>query len=107
MKVKKYLSCTNIAWNCSVFIILIAIVLLPLISAAEESKELVMDDPPTERDAAKVKVTIFFATNRMQSGGESAANTFSGERGEPHYGYCRVEFSPIPVINQFGSKVPF
>jgi esterase/lipase superfamily enzyme len=107
LKVKKYLSCTSLSWNCSVLVILIAVVLLPLISAAEESKELVIDDPTTERDEAKVNVTIFFATNRRQYGGESATNTFSGERGEPHYGYCRVEFSPIPIINQFGSKVPF
>ncbi len=49
MKAKEYLSCTNIAWNCSVFIILIAVVLLPLILAAEEPKELVVDDPPTEK----------------------------------------------------------
>jgi esterase/lipase superfamily enzyme len=107
MKVKANLSRTKVAWNCFVFIFLIAVLLLPMISAAEESKELVVDNPSTERDEAKVNVSVFFATNRRHYGGESTTNTFSGKRGEPHYGHCLVEFSPIPIINQFGSKVPF
>jgi esterase/lipase superfamily enzyme len=107
MKVKDNLSRTKVAWNCSVFIFLVAVLLLPMISASEESKELVVDNPPTERDEAKINVSVFFATNRRHYGGELTTNTFSGKRGEPHYGHCLVEFSPIPIINQFGSKVPF
>jgi esterase/lipase superfamily enzyme len=35
------------------------------------------------------------------------ADTYSGDRGEAHFGRCEVEFTPIPIINQVASKMPF
>jgi esterase/lipase superfamily enzyme len=34
-------------------------------------------------------------------------DTYSGERGEPHFGRCQVEFTPIPIINQLALRMPF
>ncbi len=104
---KDHLSHTKTAWNCSVLLFFVAVVVLPLIAVADESKQPVVGDPSAEQEEAKVNVGVFYATNRRRYEGQSAANTFGGERGTPHYGHCRVEFSPIPIINQLGPKVPF
>lgn len=101
------LSLTMTAWNYSVLLFLVAVVWLPLIAVADESKQLIVGDPPAEQAEAKVNVSVFYATNRRRHEGQPAASTFGGERGTPHYGHCRVEFSPIPIINQLGFKVPF
>jgi esterase/lipase superfamily enzyme len=100
-----HLSLTKTAWNYSVLLFFAAVALLPLIAVADESKPLVVGDPSAEQD--EVNVSVFYATNRKRYEDRSAANIFGGERGTPHYGYCRVEFSPIPIVNQLGSKVPF
>ena len=33
--------------------------------------------------------------------------SYGGERGEPHYGHCGVEFTPIPFLDEVAGKVPF
>jgi esterase/lipase superfamily enzyme len=81
--------------------------MLPLMSATEQSQAPPGGGPPAGSDRAAINVSVFFVTNRRHGNGKSGADTFSGERGEPHYGQCHVEFSPIPVINQLGSNVPF
>ena len=63
-------------------------------------------DPP-EGAQASVKVNVFFLTNRVRLTGKPVAETYSGERGEPHFGRCEVEFTPIPLINQIATKLPF
>ena len=62
---------------------------------------------PAERGEAKVEVSVFYLTNRRRYEGKPAADTYSGDRGEPHFGRCEVKFTPIPIINQIASKIPF
>ncbi len=62
---------------------------------------------PAERGEATVKVSVFYLTNRRRYEGKPVADTYSGDRGEPHFGRCEVEFTPIPIINQVASKIPF
>ncbi len=97
----------KIAGNCFVLASFVASVLLPSIAIGEEPNATVSEDPAVGGDEAHLNVSVFYATNRRQNGDETAAEIFSGERGEPRYGQCRVEFSPIPIINQLGSMVPF
>lgn len=62
--------------------------------------------PVAEAEEA-VTVGVFYATNRKRADGEPTAETYGGERGEPHFGRCEAEFTPIPFINQLASKMPF
>ena len=78
----------------------VASVLLPSIAIGEEPNATVSEDSAVGGDEAHLNVSVFYATNRRQNGDEAAAEIFSGERGEPRYGQCRVEFTPIPIINQ-------
>jgi len=73
------------------------------------------DDPvattiPPETDGggeATVKVSVFYLTNRRRYAGKPVADTYSGDRGEAHFGRCEVEFTPIPILNQVAAKMPF
>ena len=60
-----------------------------------------------EPGAESVLVDVFYLTNRRRYEGRPIADTYSGERGESHFGICRVEFTPIPVISQLAAKIPF
>lgn len=90
--------------------LLVVMLLWPCCSGGET-----LDEPPVaataavpaERADSSVKIGVFYLTNRRRNEGKSAADTFSGERGKPHLGRCEVEFTPIPVINQFAAKMPF
>jgi esterase/lipase superfamily enzyme len=62
---------------------------------------------PVERGEASVRVGVFYLTNRRYYDGKPVADSYGGERGEPHFGRCEVEFTPIPIINQVASKIPF
>jgi len=62
---------------------------------------------PAERAEATARVSVFYLTNRRRHAGKPVADTYSGDRGEPHFGRCEVEFTPIPIINQVASKIPF
>jgi len=73
--------------------------LLPLPAPAEGSSVSDADDA--------LAVQVFYATNRERFEGRSADETYGGGRGEPHYGHCGVEFTPIPLLNGFAGKVPF
>jgi esterase/lipase superfamily enzyme len=61
----------------------------------------------TTNGKAPVKVSVFYLTNRKRHAGKPVAETYSGDRGEPHVGRCEVEFTPIPIINQVAPKLPF
>jgi esterase/lipase superfamily enzyme len=73
------------------------------------------DDPlatsaPAEaaaRGESAVKVSVFYLTNRKRYAGRPMADTYSGERGDAHFGRCEVEFTPIPIINQVAARMPF
>ncbi len=52
-------------------------------------------------------VDVFYLTNRHRIDGEAGDSVYSGARGAPRYGRCRVAFTPIPILNSVGSNVPF
>ena len=59
------------------------------------------------RAGATVNVEVFYLTNRRHYPNKPAADAYSGERGDPHFGRCEVEFTPIPMIDQIAGKLPF
>jgi esterase/lipase superfamily enzyme len=62
---------------------------------------------PVARGEAPVKVGVFYLTNRRRLEDKPVAETYSGDRGVPHFGRCEVEFTPIPLINHVAPKIPF
>ncbi len=57
--------------------------------------------------AAVREVDVFYLTNRRRIGDSAEASAYSGDRGHPRYGLCRVAFTPIPILDRVGSEVPF
>ena len=106
-KVTDCLSARKIARTCFLLIVLSAGVAPPSVAAGEEADNPVADGPAVGGDEAQVTTSVFYVTNRGRDGREASTDIFSGERGEPSFGRCRVEFTPIPIINQLGSMVPF
>lgn len=62
---------------------------------------------PDAVETGEAVVSIFYATNRRRHDDEPAADAYGGERGEPHFGRCEVEFTPIPIMDAVARKVPF
>ena len=90
--------------------LLTAILLWSCIASGAKSDEPVATTAPAEaasRGETAVKVSVFYLTNRKRYQGKPVADTYSGERGEAHFGRCEVEFTPIPIINQVASRMPF
>lgn len=56
---------------------------------------------------AAVNVSVFYLTNRQRYDGKPVADTYSGDRGVPHFGRCEVEFTPIPIVNELASRLSF
>ena len=53
------------------------------------------------------KVSVFFATNRQRLEVAQPGEVFGGQRGEPSFGMCEVEFKPIPGMGAIAQKMPF
>jgi len=90
--------------------LLTVILLWSCIASGEKADEPVATTAPAEaasRGETAVKVSVFYLTNRKRYQGKPVADTYSGERGEAHFGRCEVEFTPIPIINQVAAKMPF
>lgn len=81
---------------------LLAVLLLSPLSASA-------DEPPAPVGGTghAVKVQVFYATNRERRENMPADETYGGGRGEPHYGHCGVEFTPIPLLDEYAGKVRF
>ncbi len=81
---------------------LLAILALP-------ASPLAAQEGPGSTDGASdsVQVEVFYATNRERHEDRPADESYGGERGEPHYGHCGVEFTPIPFLDEVAGKVPF
>jgi esterase/lipase superfamily enzyme len=62
---------------------------------------------PAQASSDAVHVEVFYATNRKRHPDKPARQTYGGERGEPHYGHCGVEFTPIPFMNELAGQLPF
>jgi esterase/lipase superfamily enzyme len=90
--------------------LLTVIFLWPCLSNAEQPVAPAATSAPAEPVAGRgdtVKASVFYLTNRKRYAGKPVADTYSGDRGEPHFGRCEVEFTPIPIINQVASRLPF
>ncbi len=53
------------------------------------------------------KTSVFYLTNRQRQEGKPAAEVYNGDRGAPHFGRCEVEFTPIPIVDEVASRMPF
>ena len=51
--------------------------------------------------------TVFFLSNRESQLDEDGDRSFSGDRGQAAYGRCTFEFSPIPLVSDAPSDLPF
>ncbi|MEA3242943.1 MAG: alpha/beta fold hydrolase, partial [Pseudomonadota bacterium] len=90
--------------------LLTVILLWSSIASGAKPDEPVATSAPAEaasRGETAVKISVFYLTNRKRYQGKPVADTYSGERGEAHFGRCEVEFTPIPIINQVASRMPF
>ena len=90
--------------------LLTVILLWSCIASGAKPDDPVATSAPAEaaaRGESAVKVSVFYLTNRKRYAGKPVADTYSGERGEAHFGRCEVEFTPIPILNQVASKMPF
>jgi len=81
-----------------------ATALSPSFSIAEGPRA---NDPTTLQDSSPQVVTTFYVTNRGRRENTSGEVLYNGDRGEPHYGRCLVEFSPIPLASDLASIAPF
>jgi esterase/lipase superfamily enzyme len=81
----------------------LALLLSFLVNAKESGEE----SMPLKGDKDAVNVSVWFATNRQREAAGSAADTYTGERGKPHFGRCTVEFTQIPVMNHIAPEVSF
>ena len=91
-------------------LLLTALLLLPLAVGAANPDDSLAGKPPVEpaaRGETRVSVGVFYLTNRRRQEGKPAGDAYGGERGEPRFGRCEVEFTPIPIINSIAPKVPF
>jgi esterase/lipase superfamily enzyme len=61
----------------------------------------------TANGAAEGKVSVFYLTNRQRQEGKPVEDTYSGDRGAPHFGRCEVEFTPIPIVDELAAIMPF
>ena len=90
--------------------LLTVILLWSCIASGAKPDDAVATTIPPETDGggeATVKVSVFYLTNRRRYAGKPVADTYSGDRGEAHFGRCEVEFTPIPILNQVAAKMPF
>ena len=58
------------------------------------------------RGAGPVSVEVPYVTTRAWTE-EDGVRKYDGSRGNPRFGHCRVDFSPIPGLNQVSGKLPF
>ena len=89
---------------------LAALLLWPLFLCAETPDSSVvtkLEAEPVRPAEVAPRTSVFYLTNRRRQADKEVSETYTGERGEPHFGRCEVEFSPIPIVNDVASRVPF
>lgn len=64
-------------------------------------------DTPDMSVDAPITVSVPYVTNRERRQGLPPEDTYSGERGKPHFGQCAVEFSPVRMISGVALSAPF
>jgi esterase/lipase superfamily enzyme len=60
-----------------------------------------------EEATAIKNVEVFFATSRLNEMQDQGGVLLGGNRGEPRFGICRVEFDSIPVMGEIADRMPF
>jgi len=61
-----------------------------------------------EATAAKpARVAVFYLTNRASDGDGTDTREYNGDRGLPGFGHCDVEFTPIPIVSEVATDLPF
>jgi len=83
------------------------LVLPLLLSLAVSAREPGEGSTPVKNKQDAVNVSVWFASNRKRDAAESSADAYTGERGNPHFGRCSVEFEPIPLMNHVAPEVSF
>ncbi|MCG6859713.1 MAG: alpha/beta fold hydrolase [Chromatiaceae bacterium] len=61
----------------------------------------------TASGADDIDVQVFYATNRKRDANKPADEAYGGERGKPSFGHCRVQFKPIPFMDEVVEYIPF
>lgn len=92
---------------CHAFLLILISVWCGLACGAETQQAIAATAPAESVVREQGTVSVFYLTTRRRQEGKPAADTYSGERGEPHFGRCEVEFSPIPIVNHVAPKLPF
>ena len=67
--------------------------------------ETVASDSPSQDKP--VTSQVLYLTNRLKSEGRNGSLDYTGDRGVPAFGYCEVEFTPIPFAEDIAEKLPF
>ncbi len=88
-------------------LLLLAVLPTPEIHAQVVEGSSVPAPEDAEPGGGERDVSVFFLTNRRGDSGDPASGSFDGGRGQPQFGRCRVRFTPIPLLDQVGSTVPF
>ena len=75
------------------------------VSAALPYSAIAAEDQAKASEAAEVRV--LYLTNRDRSDTNDPAQRYGVGRGDPQFGICAVEFSPLPLMDDMADRVPF
>ena len=103
-RISAHLVATIMFWSCVAAALLLSSVAT---AAADDSAATKAPAESPGQGEAADKVSVFYLTNRQRQERKPVDDTYNGDRGAPHFGRCEVEFTPIPIINQVVSKIPF
>jgi esterase/lipase superfamily enzyme len=89
-------------------VLLLILLFFPGVTSGDKPDEPIATATPADSAGREdVTVSVFYLSNRRNHVDRPQADTYSGDRGEPHFGRCEVVFEPIPIVKQMASKVPF
>jgi esterase/lipase superfamily enzyme len=99
-------------WRIDMFWLFATWLLIFVLPGTGYSYDMTQDPADTStgqvtRVEAPERVSVFYLTNREFRADKPVADSYSGERGEARFGRCEVEFTPIPIINNVASRIPF
>jgi esterase/lipase superfamily enzyme len=60
-----------------------------------------------DAQATSLRVGVPYVTNRSVEGVSGDTLVYGGGRGTPRVGRCEVQFTPIPLVGELASSVPF
>ena len=73
--------------------------------SSTESADPALSDNNARDDSEQV--SVFYLTNRARRGEDPSELFYSGDRGTPRFGQCKIEFDSIPVISELADRLPF